>query len=138
MGGFISFYTGEFWDEAAFEKRMDAKRAGRYAISTSDELVVSPPLFLFERPPPERYPFAMVNESSGLTTINPPSLQSANAYLMEYTFGPEDLDADADDYVEDRRFTALGLVACTNISAGAKILWNYYRASVARTAKTLT
>ena len=121
-GSFIGFYSGDWWKEDAYKQQgaSTLNASNRYAIRTSDELIVCPPMSRNRRPDPEMYPIGMANE--------PNALGEANSMLTEYSFCVDELDVSASKIDEDRwddDFIAVGLIACRNIGRHREILWSY-------------
>ena len=116
-GEFIGFYTGEWWSERSYKRLRNRRFRDEFAIQTSDDWIVSPPL-VNGRPDPYVHPLAMANE--------PSEHGEANAFLVEYTFCFDELEDGLDaDVFGDDDFSALGLVACRDIGRNREILWTY-------------
>lgn len=120
-GQFIGFYTGEWWDPEAYERRKDKHKLNEYALNTSADLIISPPIAKYEkRPDIKKHPMSISNE--------PNEKQISNAILVEYNFNVDEIDIDADEIDEERwddDFPAAALVTCKDIKKDEEILWTY-------------
>lgn len=120
-GDFVGFYTGEWWEENAYERRANLAKLNEYALNTSSELVISPPIEEGEsRPDPTKHPMSICNE--------PPLHLRANAFLTEYKFNIDEIDIDADKVDPSRwddDFPAAGILMCTALGAHKEIVWSY-------------
>ena len=119
-GDFVGFYTGEWWDPHAYERRSNKKKLNEYALNTSNELIISPPIEAYGRPDMEKHPISMCNE--------PSAFETANAFVAEFQFRVDEINIEKDKIDKDRHdeyFPACGLVMCKTIGRNREILWTY-------------
>ena len=108
-GQFIGMYRGD-WHNS---RNYDCDAEDDYCLELNHDLLVTPG----SNPDPQEYPIAMANE--------PNADERANAVLVEYVFGRDDVSNIPADVEKEERFFGAGLVACCDIKPNTEIKWHY-------------